>query len=738
MGRKRRESNEHRKPLNLWTAPPHAGPPVACLATTFEFDAEFFEADCLGRFLSMENDPTDSDAVGYLIEREEKLAETAICVMVDRSRATSKESLRWDVLPIMVRSGIQHSKVSLLVWSNVVRVVIGSGNLTEAGYRKNLEVFGCLEVSKEAGGAAEFVSQTINFLEALLERGVGSGDRAGPKRRAIEIIATVRKLIRDWPEAAPTKNLSVAPVFVGLGKPLIEQLRELWPSPLKPRRVDVLSPFFDDDPQSAPLIPQTLSLLSQRGEAGISFHVAGDESQDGRIRMKAPATLLKAVPAKWEIELSRVLPIQDGEEDVRPLHAKMLELSSDDCGLRLIGSSNFTTAGFRAGTSPGNLEANLVYIIRGEEEARTLFGVWPTEDELDPVDEAIIWDPIKNDADDEGSGSRLPMCFREALFFPEATPHLLLVLGKTLPADWSVLVADGSVLVSAATVANFLRPNAVDGDATEVEIVVPWPSPPPFVLTVRCMTEAGALTADWPVNVSNPDQLAPPDELRALSLSELILVLGSTRPIHEAVRQIVKLRVKGETGDDAALDPHQRVRTETFLLQRLKRVSLALEGLKQRLERPAAHAAAFRWRLFGPIGPRALLHALQREASREGELDFFVAELALALKRVDLRKACLGGLPVEQAEPLLKQCIREVADAVSLGSRTSPSEHRPRPCAEGLTAFAHVEAATSLGLAQRPLNPRDKLGGDLSAMQSMTERQPLQDYVAAALQEALR
>ena len=174
---------------------------------------------------------------------------------------------------------------------------------------------------------------------------------------------------------------------------------------------------------------------------------------------------------------------------------------------------------------------------------------------------------------------------------------------------------------------------------------------------------SGPRTADWPVNVSDPDQLAPPAELRALSLTELIQVLGSTRPIHEAVLQVLKQRGKVGCSEDAALDPHQRVRTETFLLQRLKRVALALEGMKQRLERPAAHESAFRWRLFGPIGPRALMHALKRDATRDGELRFFVAELALALKRVDLTKIAVGGLPEGQAETLLKQCLHEVADS---------------------------------------------------------------------------
>ena len=663
MSRRRRDESQSRKPLALWEPPSGAGEPIACLATTFEFDATFFETECLGRFLGMETQPGESDPVGYLIEREEKLRGPQVCVLVDRHKANSKESLRWDVLPVVVPRGIQHAKLSLLVWSNCVRVNIASGNLTEPGYRKNIEVFGSLELLRDEGGPREQVLLAFDFLEAVIERSVGDALREGPKQRAGEILSAVRRRIRDWPAVA-SGDVRVAAVFCGLGQTVFEQLAELWPSSLRPRRADVISPFFDREPETSGLIPELLTLLSQRGEAEVMFHLAGDRQPDGTIRVQAPQGLMAALPEKWDRGISLVKALQEGETELRPLHAKMLELTADDCVLRMIGSSNFTTAGYGSGNTPGNLEANLVYVVRGDREAENILSrVWPTVEELDLDSESFIWNPMPDETSEELIGTALPIGFREVLFCPAPEPYLLLVLDDRLPEQWSVSIPSGSALLSSTT-----------WRAGQTETVVPWFGPPPFIVCVHWMSASGPQTADWPVNVSDPMQLAPPEELRSLSLAELIQVLSSTRPIHDAVLQVLRKRGKAHATEDDSLNPHQRINTETFLLQRLKRVAVALDGIRERLERPASHASAFSWRLFGPIGPRALHHALTREARSSGEVRFFAAELALALKRVDIDKVAAGGLARTEARKLLKQCLTEITATASGSEVDGPLE----------------------------------------------------------------
>ncbi|HEV7844500.1 MAG TPA: hypothetical protein VGO69_12480, partial [Pyrinomonadaceae bacterium] len=178
-----------RRPLDLWQAPDDAGEPLTCLATTFTFDAQFFEVECLGRFIQMDTHPSETEAVGYLIEREEKLASVRACVLADRRHAQTKESLRWDVLPVVVSRAAQHAKISILCWADCVRVIIGSGNLTEPGYRKNLEVFGCLEAARLEAGQVREILSCVDFFEQVMALTLGDETRPGPKRRTLDALS---------------------------------------------------------------------------------------------------------------------------------------------------------------------------------------------------------------------------------------------------------------------------------------------------------------------------------------------------------------------------------------------------------------------------------------------------------------------------------------------------------------------------------------------------------------------
>src|SRR4051812_1053956 len=97
---------------------PDSGPgqPVACIASTFTFDARFFETDLLPRFLGLKYDNTEGERP-FLVERETALSQVRVCVLVDQSQFRPEQStLRWDQIPVRVPGAIQHSKVTLLVW----------------------------------------------------------------------------------------------------------------------------------------------------------------------------------------------------------------------------------------------------------------------------------------------------------------------------------------------------------------------------------------------------------------------------------------------------------------------------------------------------------------------------------------------------------------------------------------------------------------------------------------------
>src|SRR3954452_3006707 len=86
--------------LDAWLAPAGAGEPVACIATTFTFDPDFFEEECLARFLGLDSavlsDTGTADAAYYVVQREEALEEARATVLVDRAEASAATSHRWD------------------------------------------------------------------------------------------------------------------------------------------------------------------------------------------------------------------------------------------------------------------------------------------------------------------------------------------------------------------------------------------------------------------------------------------------------------------------------------------------------------------------------------------------------------------------------------------------------------------------------------------------------------------
>jgi hypothetical protein len=645
----RRTSDDGRgKALDLWQAPKDAGEPLVCIASSFTFDATFFEIECVGRFLQMDNHPSESESVGYLIEREEKLAAAKVCALVDRRHARDKESLRWDIIGVLVPRAIQHSKVSLLVWGNHARVIIGSGNLTEPGYRKNVEIFGAIELSKKDGGDRASVEQTIAFLEQVLALGVGDDAAGTPKDRVRQALSAVRRRVSHWPDhngasRAPT------PIFGVPKRGVLPQMLEEWPSGGPPRTAWVVSPFFDRPGRDVDTVKALVAGLAQRGSRDITLCVRAQDLPNGRTRVYAPLGLVKAARETCDVEVRSVLRIQDGE--IRDLHAKMVCLENEQWSLLLAGSSNFTAAGLTAATG-GSCEANLLYRVKVSDPLyRRLNELWPDlgDEALDLDSKKLVWDPEPEECEGVGDEVPLPACFRDAIFVPGKEPKLVIQLTAELPRVWGLRVPGGSELLG----------STVGTKAGQHDM--PWGvDPVPFVLEVTWQRGDETAVASWPVNVSNPSALPPPDALRDLSLEELLEILGSTRPLQEAVVQVLKKRAKGAKRVDIELDPLKRLDSQTFLLRRTKRVALALDRLRDRLERPALTRDAFEWRLNGAIGPTMLANAFVKEALVAGEAKFYLAELALTLKRVRPQRAADGGVRTAEVEELLETALADL------------------------------------------------------------------------------
>ena len=182
-------------------------------------------------------------------------------------------------------------------------------------------------------------------------------------------------------------------------------------------------------------------------------------------------------------------------------------------------------------------------------------------------------------------------------------------LGRTLPSRWILTYRDDAEEVYSGEQWHQAR--------NPTTVALPWARPGiPTALSVRWWEGPDQpQTAQWPVNVTDPSRLPPPDGLRNLSLETLIEILGSRLPLHEAVDK-QRRAVVGPDGTDVSpeIDPLKRVQSETFLLQRTRRVAKAIEHLVENLNRPVVHEDALLWRLRGPVGPLALARALAEVA----------------------------------------------------------------------------------------------------------------------------
>jgi phosphatidylserine/phosphatidylglycerophosphate/cardiolipin synthase-like enzyme len=615
--------------LDRWLPPEGAGRPIGCITTAFVFEPDFFEGECLSRFLGFDGVRGETSELAYVIEEEERLAETSVSAIVDRSQAPGNRNLRWDLLSVSPPRGLLHAKVTLLTWERFVRVIVSSANLTRAAYRSNVEV----AVSLEAHGGSELPAPlfraVLDALREIVALAPPQPAGPGPSQRALETIDRTAAILdgfalRPAPaRGAPKITLAVS----GPGRAVLSALPDVWSGSV-PRSATVLSPYFDTDRQTNPAAAALTRVLARTGERRVTFVLPTDQLSERTI-VRAPASLTTAIESGVTVDFEAFPPDPSGEP--RRLHAKSLLLEGADWVAAFVGSSNFTAAGF--GLSPAShVEVNVALGAQASSEAgKALAAIIPGGDELEIGD--VEWEAQEDE--DEDPTRPVPRGFLWCLAQPGPEPTLLLELDEaTAPTEWSISTPADVPLTDRARWREA-------GNPRQLRLSLPDDSIP-FWVKVRWREGNEWFEAGMPVNVTDPGKLPPPLELRSLPVELLLRVLASTRPIYESIAHEVERREQEQAGTlPPELDPLKRYSSVGQLLGRARRVSAALEGLRRRLEQPVGSLDTLRWRLFGPIGPKAIAEGLLREAEDPsagfvaGEASFILAELALTLKRVE-------------------------------------------------------------------------------------------------------
>ena len=660
--------------LDCWTPPQtttdidsNPNPiPIAFITTTFTFDAEFFDEECLTRFLTMETEK-ENDGVAFLIEREEKLAGLhAGIVLVDQNSCRGERSLRWDLVPCRVKNGIMHAKISILHWSHCIRLIIGSANLTQNGCCINQEIFGVIDYYSDGDADMKVINEILVYLQSLVNEQCGDV----VKGRFNRLQAGIKQALRKWnvtetqykKDEVSLQLLLVSPKE----KEALIKFRGIWDnhSVSPPDSVFITSPFFDtEESPNTPSI-RIFDILKQRGKVEVVYNVTTELLSDasGEILVNAPDFLRKTLkPDTQSVSFSEVNETginEDGKTVPRPLHLKSIWLSNDDIQLYLVGSSNFTTAALGLGNRT-NYEANLVYAVSKNRNKKANDLMVESYLKTTDLDKDLLKFRQRINEDEETLEDdylNLPLCFGEAVIFKNQEKYQFDLNFNTtnLPAGFEIYDVDKSAANgSGKCILNEEQWN-LNGSPLKITIDCNENTIPDYLLVSWNDSKGKAF---WPIIVDSQITLPPVESLRNLPLEALLQILSSSQPLHRLLKIIEKAASKNSHSkiDETIIDAHRLVNTTGFLLQRTRRVSYAMKALRNRLEKPVFTNESLTWRLYGPIGVNSLIEAIINEAKTEEEKRFLLAELALELSRIQPQ---ITDVSLKQSE--IKAAIKEV------------------------------------------------------------------------------
>ncbi|GAA1741620.1 hypothetical protein SAMN06265174_103316 [Dietzia kunjamensis subsp. schimae] len=630
--------------LDYWAPPPDAGRPVAVLATTFVLQPDFVDRDCLSRFLSVNSveeslpgseeigaDKPTSRSVDDIVARlelEERLADAAVTVIADRSAEAHRSTLRWDLLQVAVPGGaLLHSKVSVLIWENCARVIIGSANLTRAGYRTQAELALAAEVRSDTEcllPRADLL-ELADELESYLDLLPGQPEGIAAVERARSTLAIFRVRIDSVPVNRRRSSLRVrlAPTSPQISP--LDRFADVWRGDRKATEICQVSPFYDAKSDAAG--DAIRSTVIARNGAGRHEHlILTLPTLSGTLPVSEP--LLD----RADRGLLKMLLLDDpSSEQRRQLHAKCLTVTGPDGTAVLVGSSNHTSAGLGVGGQKRHRELNVwLHARAGTREERRLWDLTPVGE---PVPAEQNW--INGDDEDEAETPQLPLAFQQVIARRDEEKAWTLTCTVDTEAldkvgQWLVADPTDTPLMNSAQWHSAGRPDKWTSGVASDDI--------PTSLAVT--TSDG--TARWSVLVDDRGELPPGPTVKDLTTAQLLAALARGRTLSAAVAEILAGRLASADplldGDDVLA----RYDDPALLFRRGRALGAALDQLEERLARrlnevdPVGHLSS---RLRTPPGPLGLAERILVDVDgglmEKPEAVFTLAEVALAMGRVD-------------------------------------------------------------------------------------------------------
>ena len=420
-----------RRLIELWE-PPEGYRLASVVATTYELQADFLEEDLLPVALDLRLPPARGRDFRLELERALQDAEVSVFFHPARYQPGLRRSPRIDLVPLPEgRFPKLHAKVALLRFAaptmpepenHVVRLVVGSANLTNPGFRTNIEVATLVDDAPNCSDeAATVVRDAASWLESLVAGATTQVDR---QLRDMNAVFASRPKQRQDPRlrfiglpsdagfpslAAPDERVSTLTIvspFWPTGDDLSDvaaALRRLCGGQLETVRL-VGPAEIDDQGVARPVIPA--GLVRALHAHGARVEVAAADPGHGC------ETTDDDTAAEFDEVSERRASALDGR---RSLHAKVIVAEGDTSTRLAIGSFNLTRKGLGL-TRNANLEAGLLWTLPRNEAVE--FGgilsfatAWRNVTP-ETVDLVVEPEDRAGDGDEQGEWPRFLISFR--------------------------------------------------------------------------------------------------------------------------------------------------------------------------------------------------------------------------------------------------------------------------------------------------------------------------------------
>jgi hypothetical protein len=245
------------------------------------------------------------------------------------------------------RGGRFHPKLYLFVSDTACSVALGSFNLSESGFKKNVEAGAIFHFELETLSTADI--QFLRDLRMLL-RATFIQDNGLLEPVSRNLRQMVGELIGGafftevMTRAEALRNTDeTCWLLSSLEQSLWTQVQERIGARVE--RFEVLSPFYDDG----------IAGLRRVADACGALHIylPAEKSNFPKEALAEDASLQEALS---------LYAVSKTESHIqRRIHAKVYRLTTEDAQWALLGSANFTSAGFITDASPRNFEMNLLF-----------------------------------------------------------------------------------------------------------------------------------------------------------------------------------------------------------------------------------------------------------------------------------------------------------------------------------------------------------------------------------------